>query len=87
MFKQFATMLVFCAAVVLSGCAGGPGQQPIGAELIETCASPRPEVCTREYRPVCAVMADKSRKQYANACEACADPQVTGFIIAGCPDN
>ncbi len=40
------------------------------------CADPRPQMCTRDYRPACGVRRDGSRKTYGNACSACADPEV-----------
>jgi hypothetical protein len=49
-----------------------------------TCPEPRPQVCTREYRPVCAKLQDGGFKIYANGCTACTDPTVTGYREGVC---
>ena len=54
--------------------------------LVETlCPETRPQICTREYLPVCGRLADGSRKTYSNGCEACADRQVVAFNADACP--
>lgn len=57
------------------------------------CQDPRPEICTREYRPVCALVEHDqgeqegklSRKTYATWCTACADSRVKGYSQGECP--
>lgn len=49
------------------------------------CADPRPQMCTRDYRPACGVRRDGSRKTYGNACSACADPEVVKQDAGACP--
>src|SRR5262245_15964444 len=64
-----------------------------GAELAEEslpvaggrCADPRPQMCTREYRPACGLQRDGSRKTYGNACTACSDPEVVSQAAGACP--
>lgn len=56
---------------------------PIEKELI-ACPDPRPQVCTREYRPVCAQLQGGSLKTYSNGCSACTDPEVTGYHDGAC---
>ena len=49
-----------------------------GAELAQEslpvaggpCAEPRPQLCTRDYRPACGLRRDSSRRTYGNACSA-----------------
>jgi hypothetical protein len=76
-------------ALSLAGEATDPG-----ATLTE-CTSPRPEVCTFEYLPVCAVRDTGIRcvttpcdstelVQYGNACAACSDPDVIGYTQGEC---
>lgn len=55
----------------------GPGQSP--------CPDPRPQVCTMEYRPTCAVMRDGGRRQYSSPCNACADDSVAATLSGPCP--
>ncbi len=52
------------------------------------CAQPRPEMCTREYRATCGVRRDGTRRNYGNACTACADsrrrePGTGALSVAG----
>lgn len=59
------------------------------------CVAPRPQVCTREYRPVCALRDLGVRcvtqpcdswetKTFGNACTACADGAVSGWRPGEC---
>jgi hypothetical protein len=50
-----------------------------------TCADPRPQMCTLDYRPACGVRRDGSQKTYGNACSACADPDVMSQGAGACP--
>ncbi|MCX7366932.1 MAG: hypothetical protein NTV97_34670 [Alphaproteobacteria bacterium] len=64
-----------------------------GAELAQEslpvaggpCAEPRPQLCTRDYRPACGLRRDSSRRTYGNACSACADPAVLSQAAGACP--
>ncbi len=49
------------------------------------CADPRPQMCTREYRPACGIHRDGSRKTYSNPCSACADADVVSQAAGACP--
>ena len=59
------------------------------------CESPRPEICTKEYRPVCATKDTGIRcvttpcpsieeVTKSNACTACADEKVTSYVPGAC---
>lgn len=48
------------------------------------CTETRPQVCTQDYRPVCALLQDGNFKTYANGCNACSDPAVTGYREGAC---
>ena len=48
-------------------------------EKMTPCPEPRPQICTMDYRPVCATLQDGSVKTYSNGCSACTDPAVTGY--------
>ena len=61
------------AAQITVPVAGGP------------CADPRPQVCTRDYRPACGLRRDGGRKTYGNACSACSDPEVVTQAAGACP--
>ncbi len=49
------------------------------------CASPRPQICTMDFRPACGVRRDGTRKTYSNACSACADSDVESQAAGACP--
>ncbi len=73
--------------LLLAGaCAGQQGAAPAAAHPagLTACQDPRPEICTREYRPVCGSHADGSRLTYGNGCSACADERVTGWQPGEC---
>ena len=76
----FALALVSCAD---QGEDNNPSQMTGAADMI-MCEDPRPEICTREYDPVCATMEDGSVKTYATGCTACADSRVTGYTKGPC---
>ncbi len=54
--------------------------------LVTQCSDPRPQVCTMEYAPVCADLVAGGKKQYASACNACADDAVSGYLKGECPE-
>jgi hypothetical protein len=86
--------------LVLAGCATtapGAGGTPSPAPSTPmACATPRPDVCTMEYAPVCATRDTGIRcitapcpssetKTYSNACSACTDPKVSQYVKGACP--
>jgi len=48
------------------------------------CTDPRPQICTREYRPVCATLKGGIKKTYATGCTACADSKVYDYTPGAC---
>ncbi len=73
-------------AILLGACASSP-PQPVPGEAMVQCPTPRPQVCTRDYRPVCAVLGNDERKQYSNGCSACGDEAVTGYVAGPCEQS
>ena len=55
-----------------------------GALDIILCEQPRPQICTREYDPVCATLEGGEVKTYATGCTSCADTKVTSYITGKC---
>jgi hypothetical protein len=55
-----------------------------GVKTLIPCPEPRSQLCTQEYRPVCATLLDDSFKTYTNACTACTNPSVTGYRNGAC---
>ena len=68
--------------LLLSACGSNSVKQ--AGELIACPPEPRPQVCTREYRPVCAVHIEGADKTYATGCVACTNPEVTGYRRGAC---
>jgi len=49
------------------------------------CPEERSKICTREYRPVCAINKNNQTNTYSNSCVACADTQVVSYQPNACP--
>ena len=45
---------------------------------------PRPQICTREYDPVCATLKDGSKITASTVCESCSDKEVVGYKKGAC---
>lgn len=77
---------IVLAIVLLSGCISQAETIPDGLQL---CPDSRPQFCTREYRPVCGYGTDSAgmlqAQTYGNACSACADKVIKGYIKDVCP--
>ncbi|MCW5772119.1 MAG: hypothetical protein KIT16_10825 [Rhodospirillaceae bacterium] len=60
-------------------------EKPATPPGIATCTEPRPQMCTQDYKPVCATKADGTRRTYSNGCMACADKSVVSHVPGPCP--
>ena len=58
----------------------------IESDTLDICSEPRPQMCTMDYRPVCAQMMDGSSKTYSNGCTSCSDPNVSGYRDGACEE-
>lgn len=80
-----AAKLAFLAlAFALPACAQQPPATPPAPPGQVTCTQPRPEVCTKDFRPVCGTRRDGTRRTYGNGCSACADQNVVSHIPGPC---
>ena len=102
MLKQILFILLLLTGAGLTACAAedsaqkqtpgaevasGESAQADNAGIDETlCPETRPQICTREYMPVCGRLADGGRKTYSNGCEACADGEVVAFSADACAE-
>ena len=66
-------------SILLAACATEP-KAPVS-----TCPEPRPQVCTMEYNPTCAVLHDGGQREYSSPCNACADEAVDTVLSGPCP--
>ena len=82
-----AGLCLIMAPCALSYAGAGHSTAAVSAgsanEMV-ACTEPRPEVCTQDYQPVCAVLRDGSLRTYSNGCSACSDPAVTGYREGAC---
>lgn len=92
----FSATALFSILLGLSliACQSGSKPKDPFSNTFTQCKSPRPEVCTKEYLPVCASKdtgircvttpcPSRQNVTYSNACSACADPKVYGYISGG----
>lgn len=91
---RLITLIILMAS--LTACATQQ-EAPVGQTTAFTqCPEQRPQICTMDYRPVCATRDTGARcvttpcpsteqKTYSNACSACTDAKVIGYIADECP--
>lgn len=79
--------LFFVSTLTSYSAKSSPANDTVAKPGITNCLKPRPQICTMEYRPVCAKLTDGSQKTYASACSACANPNVSGHIPGKCPEE
>lgn len=85
-------MLKVMVMLVIISCLGACANQPVETLIpvgAITCSEPRPQICTREYRPVCGYTYNNSsnsisEKTYATGCTACAHPSVEAYLPQAC---
>ncbi len=94
---------VFILALLIASCAAQQQAQPQSQHRpqktdFRECPEQRPQICTREYMPVCATRdtgvrcvttpcPSSEQKTYSNGCEACADKKVLGHIANACAQD
>lgn len=83
MKQRYLTSLVVCAAL---GACSASGEKSIAEAGATACRDPRPQVCTADYRPVCARLQGGGTKTYSNGCNACADAKVESWVENACPE-
>lgn len=51
---------------------------------LTVCEDARPQMCTREYKPVCGVLKDGGLKTGLNGCSSCSNLDVVGYTMGAC---
>ena len=88
-------LLLAVLAACNAGTSGEPSPQRSSDAGYIACASPRPEVCTYDYQPVCAQRdtgvrcikqpcASSEPVTMSNGCSACSDAKVLGYRAGAC---
>ncbi len=74
------------ALVFLAACSGGPEAREAKRYADhQLCPEERPQLCTMEYDPVCALLDNGRRKEYASGCSACSESEVVSYSPGACP--
>jgi hypothetical protein len=102
---KYAAIFLFFIVSLMVACQSTPAtsvpsdvvtpQKPSSSKYTQ-CTEPRPQICTKEFRPVCATKDTSIRcvttpcpstkkSTYATGCVACSDPKVHGYEIGSCP--
>ncbi len=76
-----AVLLVACTPASDTHVADSPESEVISATV---CTDPRPEICTMEYKPVCALHVSGELKTYSSGCTACSHQQVLRYQMGAC---
>lgn len=98
--RALALSLLLTGSLLLAACqttATESRRSPQAADLEVECQDPRPEMCTQQYDPVCALRDSGTRcvtepcpaterETYSNGCMACSDPKVLGHKTGACED-
>lgn len=91
----FPMLIASCAAQQQAQVQSQPRPQKTDFKV---CPEQRPQICTREYMPVCATRdtgvrcvttpcPSSEQKTYSNGCDACADKTVLGYIANACAQD
>jgi len=98
-YNYINTILLAAISVLMLSCANSQVKETSEQDyLYKACKDPRPQICTREYRPVCAIKdtgircvttpcQSTTHKTYGNACSACGDPKVISYHSGACEET
>jgi hypothetical protein len=91
MLKVLCLLSLASLGILTVGCATSSDEkndlndinEPGALDLI-LCEEPRPQICTREYDPVCATLKDGTTVTGSTGCTSCSDPEVVGYKKGAC---
>ncbi len=82
---KFVGLSAAAGVVLLAFGACTPQSPPsTGGNQSTVCTGQRPQMCTRDHRPVCGTDVRGASRAYGNPCEACADKQVVSHRPGTC---
>jgi hypothetical protein len=82
--KNFLKYIPIIYLGLVTACATTHPDNTTATSALNQCKDPRPEVCTQDYRPVCATLQDGLHKVYSNGCMACSDTMVESWVEGEC---
>jgi hypothetical protein len=95
--RRLRAVVLVASLVLLSACSYEQltPPRPLPDTAAIQCMDPRPQICTQDYRPVCAIRDTGVRcatepcestelRTYSNACSACSDSQVLSHVEGAC---
>ena len=80
MKKLLSLILILFATICFTSCDTNSDNE----NLDTMCSEPRPEVCTREYDPVCGYKSDGKSNTYSNGCSSCTEKEIIGYKKGEC---
>lgn len=88
MLKVLRSFLLILLSLLSIACATTVDEknninEPGALDLI-LCEDPRPQICTREYDPVCGTLKNGSAVTGSTGCTSCSDPDVVGYKMGAC---
>jgi hypothetical protein len=89
MLKLLRSILLVSLSLLSISCATTDDEknefnnEPGALDLI-LCEEPRPQICTREYNPVCGTLQNGSTKTGSTGCTSCSDTDVVGYKMGVC---
>jgi len=87
-YNSFVLLFIFICVLNLTACTANKSQPNENlAGILKSnikCSEPRPQICTKEFRPVCGVKQDGSSKTYGTGCMACSDKLVNSYKNGTC---
>lgn len=87
MMRIMKIWLLAVLGLWLMACASSDEKNDInepGATDVILCEEPRPQVCTREYNPVCGTLKDGSEVTGSTACTSCSNTDVVSYRMGAC---
>ncbi len=87
MLKFLPIFLLLSVCLLTVACTPSTAKKEMhepGALDLILCEEPRSQVCTREYKPVCATSQNGNSQTGSTACTACSDLSVKGYKMGEC---